>query len=170
MRLALRKALYVAAAIGATVGGIVFAFILDTLIRSAQLNLAGALIGFGTCLAIIIGLMVLRSFIQPSLHWQRVQARTDRWIDSLCLVAFFLIGTTATVELFTFAWPTLCVAFSAIGVLAVTVALIERVGPNTEPPADGRCRVCGYDLRGATQPRCSECGTELAPDASPAEK
>lgn len=167
MRAALRTILFVIAGIGATVSGMVLVICVDAAIhfgRFAPITLAYV----AAAPALALTAAFLRLLIRPPLHGQRLQSHDDRAVDGIYLVGYFLIGATSTVELFAFGWPPLAAVTTALLILFAAAALAHRIGgDDTQPRWDGRCLICGYDLRGSTEPRCSECGTKFEIDKLP---
>ena len=105
-----------------------------------------------------------RRITQPSYD---LQGQWGRWSgDRHDLLGFIIWGgrktgtintTQSFVVLFPF-WLVACVA------LVMPAAFVARHLCRRRRASDGRCAVCGYDLR-ATPDRCPECGTIPSADA-----
>ncbi len=67
--------------------------------------------------------------------------------------------------LFPFASPLAATIFvvgmAALPTCAIYGYLTVRYGPDAIHDTELRCRKCGYNLRGLTEPRCPECGEAI---------
>lgn len=160
LRTALRITLSIFAVLCSTFSGTALGLVVDVLVRFSRFNYS-ALFYVGIGIIFSLAAVLLRSFVPLEFHWQRVQARAGLWVESIFLVSFFLVGLVMAIGLFTFDWPTWCAALAAIALLVGAAILVNRLAGDAEPQWDGRCPICGYDLRGTTDPRCPECGTEF---------
>jgi hypothetical protein len=55
-------------------------------------------------------------------------------------------------------FPLWMIVFGALALLVLSVGIFKLCFTGAR---HGVCACCGYDLRGAASPRCSECGTEI---------
>lgn len=96
------------------------------------------------------------------LHWF--------WRALIAMVVAYGAGIVINVIVFTlvspraYASPAVQVTVQVVGLtfpVAVYGLLTRWYGPGVSLERETRCRMCGYILRGITEPRCSECGERI---------